>query len=217
MRACIPITAKNTENFIRDIKKAESLVDLIELRLDFIPNIDEHILRRIFKNKTKKVIVTCRPKYEGGHFTGTEEQRAQLLAAAIDFGAEYIDIESRSAKPIQKLLSHKKRSKIIYSYHNFEKTGELIKIYSKIKIPDADVVKIATFANSYADNLNIFFLLQQTDDLVALCMGEKGKVSRVLCPLFGSLWTYASLEKNKESAPGQITYHELIKLYEMLR
>jgi len=47
-------------------------------------------------------------------------------------------------------------------------------------------------------------------------MGPLGFASRVLCPLVGGDFTYASTEKGKESASGQITVRELRTLYETM-
>jgi 3-dehydroquinate dehydratase len=43
-----------------------------------------------------------------------------------------------------------------------------------------------------------------------------GQISRVLCPLAGGYFTYASVAAGKESAEGQITAGELRKIYGML-
>ena len=44
-------------------------------------------------------------------------------------------------------------------------------------------------------------------------MGELGNISRILTSKFGGFLTFASLEKGKESAPGQLTVDELSKIY----
>ena len=48
-------------------------------------------------------------------------------------------------------------------------------------------------------------------------MGPLGSISRALCPLVGGEFTYASIEKGKESAKGQITVAELMNIYDMLK
>jgi 3-dehydroquinate dehydratase len=47
-------------------------------------------------------------------------------------------------------------------------------------------------------------------------MGPLGFASRILCPLFGGDFTYASIEAGKESASGQITAGDLRKIYGMV-
>jgi 3-dehydroquinate dehydratase type I len=75
-------------------------------------------------------------------------------------------------------------------------------------------VKLVTFANDITDNLVILSLPQEAlnlgIDIISFCMGEKGIISRVLCPLFGSYLTYAALERS--TAPGQIDLEVMRKI-----
>jgi 3-dehydroquinate dehydratase/shikimate dehydrogenase len=48
-------------------------------------------------------------------------------------------------------------------------------------------------------------------------MGELGVISRLLSPIFGGYFTYASVEKGKESAVGQFTVAETKKIYELIK
>jgi hypothetical protein len=51
---------------------------------------------------------------------------------------------------------------------------------------------------------------------VVFCHGNMGRVSRVLAPLFGSEWTYASLKRGREAAPGQIDLQSMRQAQEAL-
>ncbi|MEK6876388.1 MAG: type I 3-dehydroquinate dehydratase, partial [Nanoarchaeota archaeon] len=95
---CIPITAETIKQAIADLKKAEKFVNLIELRIDFMKNIDKSKLEKLLKSKKKKIIVTCRPKSLCGNFTGNEKERINLLKKSIKSKADYIDIEMESNK-----------------------------------------------------------------------------------------------------------------------
>ena len=53
--------------------------------------------------------------------------------------------------------------------------------------------------------------------IIAFCMGEQGKISRVMAPLLGSYLTYASLNKGEESAPGQLTVKEIKEVFRILK
>jgi 3-dehydroquinate dehydratase type I len=85
----------------------------------------------------------------------------------------------------------------------------------------ADVLKIVTFARSFEDNLKVLSLIpyarEKKQEIVAFCMGEKGKMSRIFAPLMGAAWTYASLDRKRTSAPGQLTVGELKEIWERLR
>lgn len=49
--------------------------------------------------------------------------------------------------------------------------------------------------------------------IIAMVMGEKGLMSRVLCPKFGGYLTFGTLEHGKVSAPGQPTIRDLLDLF----
>ena len=212
-KICIPITADTVEEALEELKKAEARNGIVELRLDFIKDIDEGKVEELLKNKSKEVIAACRPKFERGNFEGSEEERILLLKKAAESGAEYVDVEFKTNKEIiNDLNNNKKKSKIIVSYHNFDGTPqleELENIYNEIKKLNPDFVKIVTVANSLNDNFKIFRLLEGKNDLIGFCMGIKGQISRVLAPKFNSLVTFASLGKGKESADGQLTIDEM--------
>jgi len=252
-KICIPITADIVEEGLGNLKKAGEKNELVELRIDFIKDIDEEKVEKLLRNKSGEVIVTCRPKSEGGNFEGGEEDRILFLRKAIESGAEYVDVEFKTNKKlINEVINNEsnktkeiedfrgtqkskisgvletggfhefekqkffKQSKIIISYHNFDETlpiDELENIYNEIKKLNPDLVKIVTFANSLNDNFNMFRLLEGKKDLIGFCMGIKGHISRVLAPKFNSLITFASLEKSKESADGQLTIEEMKNEY----
>jgi len=108
-KVCIPITAKTVEKAIEDLKQAEKLVDLVELRIDYIKNINNEKLKKIIQSKKNKVIVTCRSKNLCGNFEGNENKRIDLLKKAIGLNADFIDIEIESnKKEIENLIKKQK-------------------------------------------------------------------------------------------------------------
>lgn len=214
---CIPITAKTVEQAIADLKEAEKLADLVELRIDCIKNIDEDKLKKLLEKKNRKIIVTCRPENLCGSFVGNEKNRINLLKKAIELDCDYIDIELESNKNVIKdIIQNKTNSKIIISHHNLKKTppiDELNNKYSEIKKLNPDLAKIVTLANSINDNFIIFDLLKNKNDLVAFCMGLRGQISRILAGKYGSKITFAALKEGRESASGQITMEEMKSIY----
>ena len=213
---CIPIVGPTQNKSLEDIAMAEPLADFLELRLDLMKDYD---LGALLQAATKPCIVTNRTKREGGQFAGTEEERVNILKKAMDAGAEYVDIETSTPKELLKpFLESGHKSKIILSYHNFTDTPEELEHLYKImcEMP-ADVIKIVTYARDITNNLAVFKLIYRAkkDDkkIIALCMGERGEISRILSPLLGGFLTFGSLETGKESAPGQITAVKLRDIY----
>lgn len=209
----IPIIARTTEEALQDMESASQLADLIELRLDYIENPD---LEKLMEKRSKPIIVTNRPKRQGGRFEGPEAQRIALLEKAVDLGVEYVDIEYDSVGD----FVEKAGAKIIVSYHNLNETPNNLKeIHKGLADTGASVVKIATLAQDITDNLKVFRLLEEVSYplTAAFCMGELGQISRILAPRFGSFITFASLDQGKESAPGQLTARELLDVYHLFK
>ncbi len=182
---------------------------LVEFRLDWIktpPN-----LARLIENRPTPIIVTCRRREDQGRWRGTEEQRQTLLRSAIASGVEFVDIEMDIAKAIRRYG----KTKRIVSYHNFEETPEnLEEIYKEMLDLDADVIKIVTMANSPADGARMLKLVQESEKpTVGFCMGEFGQFTRVLCGKMGSPFTYASFSSERELAPGQISFKDMVEIY----
>lgn len=206
MKICISIT----ESDIGKVKKLLNEFDFCELRLDLIkPDIaDLKDLISINKN----VIVTCRQT------KGID--RIEYLKEAIKHSPEYIDIEFETEESTKEGLIKLCESygvKRIHSYHNFNETPEydfLKKIMKEeYRQFNPTIIKVATFVNSEKDNITLLSLLKEGMPLVVLGMGEKGRKSRILAPLFGSKFTFASVNNNP-SAPGQIDYFEMKRFYD---
>ena len=216
-KVCIPIIANSVKEAIEQIKKAEKISDIIELRIDYIRNIDTEILNTLLNSTSKKTILTCRPKKFGGNYDGPEEKRYGLLEYGIGKKADYIDIELETSKEfIKRIIEKKSKTKIIISHHDFERTSSLSNLkkkYEKIKSLSPDLIKIVTMARSINDCFNIFSLLNEKNNLISFCMGLRGDMSRILAARYGSVFTYASLESGYESAPGQINADYLEEVY----
>jgi 3-dehydroquinate dehydratase/shikimate dehydrogenase len=211
MRIAIPITAESMDEALRDIDRAAEVADIIELRLDFMSNPQ---LERLLRHSQTPKIVTNRTKQEGGRFEGSEERRIAYLQEAISLGAEYIDIESDYFHPFER-----SSTKLIVSHHNFERTPEnLEEIYGRISEQNPDIVKIATKAQNYGDSLRMLNLIAGADkDIIGICMGQHGIITRVLGSVYGGYLTFASLGEGKSSAPGQLSVAELRSAWQLLQ
>ncbi len=209
---CVSVIVDKPKKFLTLYNKISSIYELIELRVDKVYDID---LKNLLVHPRPKIIYTLRDKSIG------ENERLNLFTSAIDSKVDFIDIDIEMLTAnMQKLIKYakEKNTKVILSYHNFEKTpDELPKIYNKLKLYSPDYIKIACYANDIGDNIKIFKLLKQkkneTSKLIAFCMGEKGEISRILSPKFGSAITYASLKPELETAEGQIPVQQLESVY----
>ena len=69
------VTAGDMASLRRD-RDAVVDADLVELRLDYVRDLD---VAGALRDRTRPVVVTCRPTWEGGQFDGAEECAAGFL------------------------------------------------------------------------------------------------------------------------------------------
>ncbi len=214
---CIPIIAKGTEDALEKISEAQKHADILEVRLDLMASVQ---LDQITGAAKKPVIVTYRSEKEGGKGSANSCAVADLLIAAANENADYIDVElSLPSELRNKIIQNRGNSRIIISTHIMDNTpsGDELNILLEDSISaNGDIVKIVTMANSPDDNLRMLDLVSMAHKrgikIIAFCMGAAGRMSRVFSVLMGGYLTFTSLEPGDESAPGQIPVNEMRKL-----
>ena len=214
------ILPKTVPEALRLMEKAETVhADFIEIRLDRLEGCLENrqgLADLAAHGKTPKIATDKASRTETAH--------RKLLTAAAKSGFEYIDVEL-STHQLESLIKELKAlgAKPIVSFHKFDgslSTSELTSILEKEISSGAEVCKIVTTAKHMEDNLtalNFMSTASSKTKLVCFCMGELGKVSRLLSPFFGGFFTFASLERGSETAAGQMTIQEMKATYEILR
>ena len=212
------ICAVIVNNDLKAARNVEPLVDLFEARIDLIGDSWQELVKQF-----RKPWIACnRSADEGGQWRGNEARRIEKLLEAIELGADIVDIELRT-KNLEKIVKLvKKRTKCLLSFHDLEKTpplDEMKEVVRRQLKSGADMCKIITTARDFEDNLITLQLISEFPGvrLISFTMGALGSMSRVLCPLVGSEFTYASIEKGEESAQGQLTVRDLRRIYEMVR
>ena len=223
---CISIVPATNEEALSLLGRALPLADLVELRID---RIEAPELPVLLYAARERIVLMNRRRDEGGFFASCETRRLELLHEAVELGARFVDVEQRTgAKAVGRLAdavrSRGGRTGLIVSHHDLAGTPSAKALAARLRACralGADVVKIVTLATRAEDNLRVLGLLPQAremgQDLVAFCMGEQGRLSRVAAPLLGSCWSYASLEKGAASAPGQLTVREMRTILGMLQ
>jgi 3-dehydroquinate dehydratase type I len=219
---CVPIIAKNTGEALETIARANTVADILELRLDVM---ESFCLEDMVREAAKPVIVTYRSKKEGGKGSADYATITHYLLNAVEQGAGFVDVEYRMPLEFrQRLLTRHGLFGVIMSIHLLDGTPsrkELEGIFRAMAATGADVVKIVTLARAPEDNLRVLELIPIARDLsvkiIALCMGPMGRISRIVSPLLGGYLTFASLEQGQESADGQIPVIEMGDMLKALK
>ena len=201
---CVSIQNKDYQEILEILKT----VEMAEIRLDRCALEDEEI-EELFADSDVPLIATCR--------LSEESQAAQLLELAIRSGAKYADLEMEAPAAIGRRIREACReygTVLIRSYHNYEDTPSrevLQSLMERARTFGGEVVKIVTTATSEADNATVAALYQDAEPgtLVAFCMGDAGKASRLDALRHGAPFTYACLSPDDATAPGQWTWEEM--------
>lgn len=223
-KICVPIPAGSLREALEMIQMAEEAgADIIELRLDYLgSNISRSpdILEDIVKRTSIPLIATNRHPGQGGFCGLSEEERIGVLLKAAKVGFAYVDVELTTSG-LRDIVSAVKAcgARTILSFHDFNSTPSLPELERIVRAEidaGADVCKVVTMANSLDDSIRCLLLtyeMGRKHELVCFAMGDYGLLSRVLSPIFGASFTYASLGEGLETAPGQLTIRNLREIY----
>jgi 3-dehydroquinate dehydratase/shikimate dehydrogenase len=205
-------------------EKAETLVrdnPFLEFRLDYLakPGLAFPRIKRFFEAHPGTVMIaTCRRAANGGKFRGSIASQLDILGKAAAAGCQLIDVELQTAsksKPAQ-LQKLRSRAALILSFHDFRGTKKLDETLQKMTAYPADFYKVVSTATTLSDNVTMIKFLAREGDrhsLISMCMGEQGIISRVLGVRAGSVFTFAAASAGEQTAPGQVTAHELRGVY----
>ncbi len=223
-KICISIAEESTEKALASARKMEKQADVLEIRLDSLPCPET---TPFLEGLSTPLLFTNRPRWEGGHFSGEEKERIRPLLEAINKNTSFIDIELNTDSFYkEKVLSKArgKRTKSIISWHNFQYTPPLEELYSILgrqMTSGADIGKIVTMARDPVDVLQVLYLQTKAHEknffLIAFCMGEAGRISRLATLELGGFMTYAAPGSLKNTAPGQLTVNEINRGLEIIR
>jgi 3-dehydroquinate dehydratase type I len=220
-KIAIPVLAKDTPGVRRKMERAAPLARMLEIRLDLMEEFD---LKELLRDAPKPLLVTYRSRKEGGNGRAHYSTRVTLLEEAIQWGADFVDVEfSMPLGYREPLLRKRGGSKVILSRHilNGTPSGEALStLLEKMTATGADIVKIVTRAKVFEDNRRVLDLIPLAGrlgiPLIAFCLGPLGRTSRIISPLLGGFLTFASLDKGEESADGQITAGEMKEIFDRI-
>ena len=224
---CTTIQNKTAEQIVEALEHCE----MAEIRLDRC-ELSARDTENVFTSDVP-LVATCRIaevaqnelSLQGLTDSAREIKAMQIaekrLVRAIEAGARYVDVEIEAQKQMSKRVrsaAHENGTIFIRSYHDFEGTDsyEALKaLVEKCKYHGADIVKLVTTAHSSEDVERVMALYEwakaENIDLIAFCMGEAGRQSRLDCLKYGAPYTYAALSADEAAAPGQWPTDEMRK------
>ncbi len=189
-----------SENYSR---KAVDLCDMVELRLDML---DKDMVEGFITAKSKKIIVTCRRKEDGGAFSGNEEKRLELLKNYVRH-ADLIDLEYDVRDEYFKM------GRTIESFHSWRNPGYSF-LKDLVEGKRGDIFKIAIYGKSNDDLKVIKKLHAEYDDIIAFLMGRDFSYTRILSALLSNPIIYC--HTGIEAAEGQISVENAFEIRRLI-
>lgn len=221
-KICVAISGSSASEMLVRAEEAVRENPFLEFRLDYLakPLAALPKLKQFLADHGEATaIATCRRAVTGGKFEGTISAELEVLQKAAASGFHIVDLELQTADAIKAAELEKLRSRgaaLLISYHDFQSTKDLDGIFERIRSYEPDFVKVVSTAKSLSDNLVMMRFLDRTRDLanvIGICMGDQGMMSRVLGVRAGSVFTFASHSSGEETGPGQIAARTLIETY----
>jgi len=207
-----------------DEPAARAHADAVEFRMDLASDplvaLDDY-------DGDLPIIATNRDPAEGGDADGSERTRLDVLETASGYDAvEAVDIEVSSLREAPgstvAATARDRGAAVVASVHDFEGTppesrlDDLLVTAAEL----GDVGKAAVTATDRGDALAVLSATHAAtargDRVATMAMGEAGRHTRVVAPLYGSVIGYAPVDPAEATAPGQYDVATLATLVERL-
>ncbi len=210
------ILESNLEDTLVSLRGVRIECGLVEIRAD---RLDAVSVRQAVRAAARPIIVTVRGPLPQGRFDGTIDERRLRLDAALEAGAEFIDVEYDG--PFRELARGPHARRVILSHHGAPcEDAALGALWREMADSPAARLKIVPHAQRPAELRAVHDLLVKTRHDRRLCCfasGRAGALSRLLAPAWGSWATYGAARPGRPTAPGQFTVDDLVDVYRVLR
>jgi len=208
---------------LTDEPAARDHADAVEFRMDLA---DEPLAALADYDGELPLISTNRPTWEGGE-APDDEARLDALATAAEHDAvgavdvELAALEDGTAEDVADRARDADTS-LVVSTHDFEETPHRDSMRETLAEASrrGDVAKLAVTAEGTGDVLDLlaatWAATTDGETVTTMAMGEAGRHSRAVAPLYGSRIGYAPVDPTDATAPGQYDLATLSALVEEL-
>jgi len=194
--------------------------DAVEFRMDLASD----PLGALAKYDGRPVIATDRIATEGGESSAGPDRRDRLIRAARMACVGAIDIELARVGDCDGVIGAacKAETSVIVSAHDFEATPDPEAMVERLgrAASIGDVGKLAVTATDRGDALDLLVATHAATvaghRVATMAMGESGRHTRAVAPLYGSKIGYAPPADGEATAPGQYDLDRLADLIDAL-
>lgn len=207
---------------LADEPAARARADCLEFRMDLA---DDPLAALESYEGALPILATNRARWEGGEADDDGRLEALAEATAIDaVAAVDVELESIRTGDAEAVLeaARTRDASVVASTHDFEGAPDRASMVRTLRLATerADVGKLAVTAASRSDVLELLSatrtLAADGERVATMAMGEIGRHSRAVAPVYGSRIGYAPVDPADATAPGQYDLETLATLVERL-
>lgn len=214
---------------LADEPAAREHANLVEFRMDLAEG--DPLIQLEAYGGDLPILATNRASWEGGD---AEDDHARLDAlaeattldcvVAVDVELDALtDVDAGGNASAVLARARSQDTRVVVSAHDFDGTPGLSELGQRLAEACSlgDVGKLATYAQSKGDVLDLLRVTHEFtragNPVATMAMGEIGRHSRVVAPLYGSRIGYAPVDPAEATAPGQYDLETLRRLVDELQ
>ncbi|TNE43595.1 MAG: type I 3-dehydroquinate dehydratase [Deltaproteobacteria bacterium] len=221
IKYCLPVVRERCEDVIHELARHHEGYDFLEVWLDTLVDYSDDFLEQLLRDYGQRLMVLFR-RPQLAPIQMPLKQRLGLMNKVEDAGA-ILDLDVLTQQEEVAALKDVSSLRWIASYHNYQETPELTKLWDivdELQSHNPWVVKLATFCQSPEDAVRLLklglALKQRGQECIVLGMGPHGAVTRTYGTLWYNAMIFAPPSVEGSTAPGQLTRPELEALFSTL-
>lgn len=219
---CLPIIKRQPSEILDTINSHVADYQYFEVWLDYVDVAEKAFVEQLVELLGDRLIIVFRRQnLEPVQMDSTRRKEIlnmlsnSTVMVDLDIGTQQAELDYiRDQSLVIKLLA---------SFHDYARTPDTVQletIIATMKSYQPVIYKLATTCNQPADGLRLLELLLRlkADGLSAIVsgMGTYGQMTRVYGSLLGNAMTFAPLDLDQQSAPGQLTRGQLETIFKQL-
>jgi 3-dehydroquinate dehydratase/shikimate dehydrogenase len=194
-------------------------VDVAELRADFLDTEELGGIVGFARSRPEPLVLTLRRSADGGRWVSGEQDRAALLARALEAGGySYVELEEDFDPPSVREALRLHGARVIRSRHDASGVpADPGRVVQGLPRGEDEIPKLAVMPRGCADLGRILAAASRLKSTggqwILVGMGEYGLATRVLATPLGVWLTYCSEAAGPAAAPGQPSVEDMVDLY----
>lgn len=208
----------SSKHCVDALEQLDPTVEMAEIRVDLMEDcLQPNALETVFSKAYELQISAIATVREISSDPGFSATRLSLVKQCLTLpGCTYVDVEVEAPEEYIKMIvacAKEHNVSVVVSHHNFkveENSSEnLDAVVDDCFAKGAAIAKIAVSVCSPQGAARILSLYNDKRAIVALGMGESGKITRVSAIPLGAPFSFAAWDDKSATAPGQLSRQKM--------